>query len=220
MVKKPLKPLIFLCIIRGMEVYVLHLDTLRPRLEEALVLLSPRRRDKALRRRSETPRLQSVGAGLLLRRFFGPEDPAVLPGGKPYYPGGPCFSLTHSGALAAIALAESDVGLDAERIAPASEAVKRRVLDEKELAWLRGQGPEGFAFLWTRKEAALKCLGTGVDRPLASVNVLSAGPLLLDGRALALHSMRSGDYMLSAASEKDAVFTPQVLTAEELLRMI
>ena len=203
-----------------MEVYVLHLDTLRPRLEEALGLLSPLRREKALRRRSETPRLQSVGAGLLLRRFFGPEDPAVLPGGKPYYPGKQPFSLTHSGELAAIALAESDVGLDAQAVAPVSEAVKRRVLDERELAWLREQGPEGFAFLWTRKEAALKCLGTGVDRPLASVNVLPGGPLQLDGRALELHSVRFENYMLSAASEKDAVFTPRVLTAEELLRMI
>ena len=203
-----------------MEVYVLHLDTLRPRLEEALALLSPRRREKALRRRQETPRLQSVGAGLLLRCFFGPEDPSLEPGGKPFYPGKRSFSLTHSGALAAIALGEGDVGLDAEAIAPVSEAVMRRVLDERELRWLHTQGSEGFTFLWTRKEAALKCLGTGVDRPLASVIALPAEPLVLDGRALALHSVRLNDYMLSGACEKDAVFTPRVLTAEELLRMI
>ena len=54
--------------------------------------------------RRELPRLQSAGAGLLLRYFFGPEDPVIAPGGKPYYPGGRVFSLTHSGTLAAIAL--------------------------------------------------------------------------------------------------------------------
>ena len=36
--KKPLKPLIFLCIIFDMEVYLLYLDTLRPRAEEAMAL--------------------------------------------------------------------------------------------------------------------------------------------------------------------------------------
>ena len=218
MVKKPLKPLIFLCIIPGMEVYVLHLDTLRPLAEEALGRLPPDRREKAARLRREGPRLQSIGAGLLLRRFFGPEDPLAAPGGKPYYPGGRQFSLTHSGELAAIALSDGPVGLDAERIAPASEALARRVLDQRELLWLGEQGEAGFPFLWTRKEAALKCLGVGADRPLRSFCVLPGEPLALDGKAFALYTVRYGEYMLSAACKGDAFFRPRVISAEELLR--
>lgn len=218
MVKKPLKPLIFLCIIAGMEVYLLQLDTLRPRTAEALALLSPLRREKAERLRREDARLRSIGAGLLLRQFVGPEDPLIAPGGKPYCPGGPEFSLTHSGDLAAIALGDVPVGLDAERIAPASEALCRRVLGERELSWLAGQGEEGFAFLWTRKEAALKCLGTGVDRPLSRVCVLPGEPLTANGKTLHIHTVRYGDHMLSAACEGDARFSPLVVGSEELLR--
>ena len=203
--KKPLKPLIFLCIIIDMEVYLLYLDTLRPRAEEAMALLPPARRERAARLRRELPRLQSIGAGLLLRRFFGAEDPAVAPG------------LTHSGGLAAIALGETELGLDAERIAPASEGLLRRALDDAELQWLPAQGPEGFAFLWTRKEAALKCLGTGADRPLRSLCVLHE-PLTLDGKTLHLHTVKYGDYMLSAACEGDASFSPRIIEADELLR--
>jgi 4'-phosphopantetheinyl transferase EntD len=220
MVKKPLKPLIILCIIPDMEVYVLYLDTLRPCLDRALAALSPMRREKAMRRRPEAPRLQSVGAGLLLRCFFGPEDPLEAPGGKPFFPGKRPFSLTHSGGLAAVALGERSLGLDAERIAPVSGPVARRTLSPEELDWLSRQGPEGFAFLWTRKEAVLKCLGTGVDRPLSSFSVLPGEAVSLEGEGLALHSVKLDEYMLSAACEKDAVFTPRVLTAEELLRMI
>ena len=215
--KKPLKPLIFLCIIIDMEVYLLYLDTLRPRAEEAMALLPPARRERAARLRRELPRLQSIGAGLLLRRLFGTEDPAVAPGGKPFFPGGRHFSLTHSGGLAAIALGETELGLDAERIAPASEGLLRRALDDAELQWLPAQGPEGFAFLWTRKEAALKCLGTGADRPLRSLCVLHE-PLTLDGKTLHLHTVKYGDYMLSAACEGDASFSPRIIEADELLR--
>lgn len=212
--KKPLNPLIFLCIIVDMEVYLLHLDTLRPRAEEALALLSPARREKAARLRREGPRLQSIGAGLLLRRFFGPEDPVIAPGGKPYFPGGRHFSLSHSAGLAAIALGETALGLDAERIVPASEALLRRALGEGERRWLSDQGPEGFAFLWTRKEAVLKCLGTGADRPLRSVSVLPGETPAPDGRALRLYTARHGECMLSAACEGDAAFSPRVIEAD------
>ena len=142
----------------------------------------------------------------------------IAPGGKPYYPGERQFSLTHSGELAAIAVSDAPVGLDAEKIAPASEELCRRVLNERELRWLGGQGEEGFPFLWTRKEAALKCLGVGADRPLRSFCVLSAGPLALDGKVIHLHTVKHGGYILSAAGGDDAFFTPRVIGAEELLR--
>ena len=201
-----------------MEVFVLDLDTLRPRMEEALSLLSPARRAKVLRLRRELPRLQSVGAGLLLRAFFGAGDPLIAPGGKPYYPGERSFSLTHSGALAAIALASEEVGLDAEKIAAPRQAILPRVLTAEELRRPDSQSGEGFAFLWTRKEAALKCLGTGANRPLSSFSVLEDS-VALDGAVLQLHTAVWKEYMISAAARGDVSFTPRPIGAEDLLRM-
>ena len=201
-----------------MEVFVLDLNELRPRTEEALALLSPVRLAKALRIARELPRLQSVGAGLLLRYFFGPADPVIAPGGKPYYPGGRVFSLTHSGTLAAIALSEDEAGLDAEGVRAPRKAVLDRVLTAEELGWQESRSGEGFAFLWTRKEAALKCLGVGADRPLSSFSVLEDA-VVLDGKLMRLHTVNYKDFMISAAAPGDAGFAPAVITADELIRM-
>ena len=200
-----------------MDYYVFDLAPLSHRMEEALSRLSPDRREKALRLRQEGPRLRSVGAGLLLARFFPGRDVLIAPGGKPYIPGERCFNLSHSGELAVIALADGPVGADVQRLGAASDALRHRVLTREEQRWTSGQGEEGFFFLWTRKEASLKCLGTGVDREMASFDVRSDA-VTLDGHAMQLHTVRYGNYMLSAAAlGASAAFTPRELTLDELL---
>ena len=194
-----------------MELYVLDVTALSGREDEALERLSPGRRDKALRLRRDLPRLQSIGAGLLLARFFPGRDPLAGPNGKPFFPGGREFSLSHSGDLAVIALAEVPVGADVQQVRPVTDAVLRRVLSPAER-----EGGDFFA-LWTRKEAVLKCLGTGLDRELRSLDVLE-DTVAQDGATLFLHTERYKDCMISAAaSGVPAVFTPRELTADELL---
>lgn len=197
-----------------MEVYVLDLAPLSARLDEALARLSPERRAKSARVRIHAARVRSVGAGLLLGRFFPGREVRVSARGKPYVPGGREFSLSHSGALAVIALGDgARVGVDAERDRAVSEALRRRVLSPEE----HTLGAEAFFLLWTRKEAALKCLGAGVDRSLAGLDV-RADTLSLDGRTLFLHTARWGEYTLSAAAEgASAAFTPRALTIDQLL---
>ena len=195
-----------------MEVYVLDLAPLSARLDEALARLSPERRAKSARVRIHAARVRSVGAGL--GRFFPGREVRVSARGKPYVPGGREFSLSHSGALAVIALGDgARVGVDVERDRAVSEALQRRVLSPEELTL----GAEAFFLLWTRKEAALKCLGAGVDRSLAGLDV-RADTLTLDGRTLFLHTERWGEYTLSAAAEgASAAFTPRALTIDQLL---
>ena len=194
-----------------MELYVFDVAGLAGREDEALERLSPGRRKKALRLRRETPRLQSIGAGLLLARFFPGGEPLAGPNGKPLLPGRREFSISHSGTLAVIALADVPVGADIQQVRPVPDAVPRRVLSPEE----RENGD--FFALWTRKEAVLKCLGTGLDRDLRSLEVL-ADMIVLDGAALFLHTERYKDCTISAAvSGGTAVFTPRELTVDELL---
>ena len=196
-----------------MELYLFDVNTLTGREDEALSRLSPGRREKALRLHRSSPRLLSIGAGLLIARFFPGREPLIAPGGKPYIPGGPEFSLSHSGALAVIALADVPVGTDAERDRPTGEALRLRVLTEGE----RADGFRDPLFFWTRKEAALKCLGTGLDRDLASLDVRSDSAIL-DGRTIFLHTARYGSYVLSAAADgRPADFVPRKLTLDQLL---
>ena len=195
-----------------MEMYVFDLAPLREHMDEALALLAPARRDKALRLRRELPRLHSVGAGLLLARLFPGRSPELGPGGKPYLPGERCFSLSHSAEKAVIALSDVPVGADIQHTSPVSAALRRRVLTPREI--LDG---EDFFRCWTRKEAALKCLGTGVDRELNSLDV-SDDVLTLDGCTICLHTICFGDYTLSgAALGASAAFTLRELTWDDLV---
>jgi len=201
-----------------MEVYLLDLNTLAGREARAMALLTPDRREKAARLRRELPRRQCVGAGLLLRYVFGPRAPEHTPSGKPYFPGERSFSLSHSGAAAALAVADESVGLDVQLFTQPGEALLRRVLTEAERQWLSGAGEGGFAFLWSRKEAVLKCLGTGADRPLRSFSVLPGERPVLDGHRFALYSLQWKEYALSAAvAGESAFFSLRELSAEALM---
>ena len=195
-----------------MEYYLFDVNALTGREDEALARLSPGRREKARRLRRGPSRLLRIGAGLLIARFFPGKEPLIAPGGKPYIPGGPEFSLSHSGTLAVIALADVPVGADAEKDRPVGEAVRLRALTGAERADSRD-----FLFFWTRKEAALKCLGTGVDRALDSLDV-RADSAELDGRTIFLHTARFGSYYLSSAADgRPADFAPRELTLDQLL---
>lgn len=73
-----------------------------------------------------------------------------------------------------------------------------------------------FSYVWTRKEAVLKCTGAGLSQPMNAFSVLgdTASP---EGALLSLYTVEYGNYMLSAAAVRSAVFTPQRVDALELL---
>jgi 4'-phosphopantetheinyl transferase len=127
---------------------------------------------------------------LLLAQYAG-REPGNLrfhygPNGKPALAETDCrltFNLAHSGALAVCAIAPGggDVGVDVERVRPIRDArgVARAAFSSGEVARLESL-PESlrlqaFYEAWTRKEAFLKALGSGLGRSLDSFEV-SFGP--------------------------------------------
>lgn len=104
--------------------------------------------------------------------------------GKPFLPGGPSFSLSHSGERMLIAVAtRGRVGADVERIRPVRrlDALAARWLAPSEQAWLaavrESEREAAFFDVWTRKEAFAKALGRGLATPLRSFSVeVGAGP--------------------------------------------
>jgi phosphopantetheinyl transferase len=89
-------------------------------------------------------------------------------------------SVAHTGAVAVVAVAPRGVpvGVDVEERGRRvdAERVARRALDEDERAALREVAPaargDAFLRLWTRKEAVLKGVGTGLRGGPAAVRVL------------------------------------------------
>ena len=125
----------------------------------------------------------------LLSRCLGGVSPReiafrYLPQGKPELDSetlGPSpwrFNVSHSGELALIAIAHGvDIGVDVETVRPMPEALAlaKRFFSIAERAELEGMpaSDRESAFLrgWTRKEAFVKAVGTGLAKALDSFDV-------------------------------------------------
>jgi 4'-phosphopantetheinyl transferase len=88
------------------------------------------------------------------------------------------FNLTHSGALAIIAVIRGrPIGVDLERMRTdfASEAIAARFFSPREQAMLsellQDERAAAFFRCWTRKEAFIKLLGAGLSFPLDEFDV-------------------------------------------------
>jgi 4'-phosphopantetheinyl transferase len=103
------------------------------------------------------------------------------PHGRPSVPGDAThFSLSHSGDLVAVALADVPVGVDVEVI-PDARTVDdvSPLLHPAETAELQALAPDdrspAFGRCWTRKEAYLKALGAGLTQDPA-LTYVGTGP--------------------------------------------
>jgi 4'-phosphopantetheinyl transferase len=120
---------------------------------------------------------------LAARAGAAPEELSFVAGahGKPALAGphaGLPFSLSHSGGLALVALGEArPVGVDLERPRPPERAagVAERFFTAAEARAVRGR-PGDFLRIWTRKEALLKAVGTGLTVPLDSFEAPLGSP--------------------------------------------
>jgi 4'-phosphopantetheinyl transferase len=100
---------------------------------------------------------------------------------RPYVAGGPAFSLASAGAVGLCTISQhGPIGCDIERhdVRLADRAIARRLFapgEQTALASLPAdQWVEGFFECWTRKEAVVKALGTGLQHPLDSFEVSTA----------------------------------------------
>jgi 4'-phosphopantetheinyl transferase len=107
------------------------------------------------------------------------------------------FNLSHSGDLAVCAVAEGsgDIGVDLEQVRPLrdEEGMARLLLSERERASLDTLAPPDrlrrLFWTWTCKEALLKGVGCGLDRPLDRIELSFA-----DGASLRIdHQSRDED---------------------------
>ena len=147
--------------------------------DAGFALLDANERARSARFHFERDRGRYVAAHVALRRLLAQRtarDAGALaidagPYGKPYLADAPrcAFSLSHSEELALVALADDgEIGVDLERVRPLSDldGLARQCLTLHERHELEALAPDdrSLAFLrrWTRKEACLKALGTGL----------------------------------------------------------
>jgi 4'-phosphopantetheinyl transferase len=170
------------------HVWRINLDRASATFDRLEKVLSPLERERIsrftsadLRRRSATAR---AALRIILARYVGVAPERLSfdfgPQGKPSLSGCDAtiqFNLTHTGSLAFLAVAAEAMGIDAELINPKLEweELSSRFFAPAEAADIRllptSLQVEGFFACWTRKEAYIKALGTGLSAPLDGFRV-------------------------------------------------
>lgn len=118
---------------------------------------------------------------LLLERKIGDGfEIAYTPNGKPYVKGDPvCFSVTHSGDTALIAICDSPVGVDYETIRNRKFSAVLSRFSEREIEDISGS-IEKFLKCWVAKEAYIKLIGGTLAHDLKRLEFYG-GKLYFDG---------------------------------------
>lgn len=122
--------------------------------------------------------------------------------GRPEIAGAPAFSITHSKALVACALARGQaVGLDVEALRPVKSAWRARLVGDGE-ARAAALDPRRFFDFWCAREAAVKASGrVGLARIRALT--LHAGHARIDGCNWPLHPLElAPGYAACLASDR------------------
>lgn len=171
--------------------------------------LSEYRREKLRRVTNPEVRRRGLGAELLLLHALArccpelPLPPRILcaEGGKPTLQGTDMrFNLSHSGAFAACALSDGEIGLDIQIPVQMREGLVRRFLTPEERRYLDTASDRDAAFteLWTRKESFIKATGKGLA---AGLDSFCAAPgveeLYCDGRRYSFSYKRFPEFHLA-----------------------
>jgi 4'-phosphopantetheinyl transferase len=160
------------------------------------------RADRFLRAEDRARFVESHAALRLILAGYGDRRPQDLifaqePGGRPVLASHPRaglhFNLSHSGSLALVGISTATpIGVDVEAIRPVGDplTIARAHFHRNEIAALTQvpqsrQGPTFFR-LWTRKEAVVKALGTGLMGALDGFDVSAGDP---SGPAIAWEDM-------------------------------
>lgn len=94
--------------------------------------------------------------------------------GKPKVEGGTHFNISHSGSIVAVAFSEDELGLDIEQYASVEANKISKFLHPLEREFIEKSDDQisSLFYVWTRKEAFLKAIGTGLQERLTETNCL------------------------------------------------
>ena len=174
---------------------------------QGLELVTASRRESIQKYIKTEDKARCLTAGLLLRDVCGvTDDEQLITGknGKPYLKNkSTFFNISHSGDYAVLAVADSEIGVDIEKVTHYSEAVAMRCFTQEERDWLKTQpGNEAFFRLWTAKESVMKATGFGFSLPPRSFTVLPLNSCFVLNKNWLLNWIFHDNYIICCAVDE------------------
>ena len=171
-------------------------------------LLSPYRREQISRYKKIENKVRSLVGGLLLKYAFKDRanEIAVGKNGKPYLDG-EHFNLSHTDGVVALAVANSSVGVDIEKVRSVNISVGDKMFSESENEFLATLSKDEknikFFDIWVGKESVVKTIGSGINSLMKTFSLLplSDGYYQADGKLYYLRWLAFESYRLCIASE-------------------
>ena len=171
----------------------------RPQLTERDIIAADKFKEPA----DKTLRIASA---YLKRKYVG--EWTVEKNGKPVCDNG-FFNVSHTDGLVVIALGDKPLGVDAEKIRPIDEKLKRYVCSEEEYS--KAMDDERFFTVWTLKESLVKAEGEGLTDVKSIPSFGENGIKLWKGEMYRSKTVLFGGYALSVTVKGGQPFEVQVV---------
>ena len=183
-------------------VYILDIKDIAAKYEQVLKALPLSAKQKAEEFKEKDDKLRSLCGALLVEAFTAKSPLFYNEWGKPYKNEPPYFNISHSENKVGIFLSDSDsVGFDIQYIKEYNEKLKDYVFSGEEKAGIKDG--LGFAVRWAMKEAAAKCVGTGLRSvKTQTLTNISADNFIFGGEKLYYKNYFDGEYAFTACSPK------------------
>ena len=123
--------------------------------------ISEEQKEKALRFKNDKDQRRSLISSYLVNQLS-EEELQKNPTGKPYYPNGPYFNISHSGRYVVMAIANQEVGVDIEENVEKQIDVLLKLFNEAEIKMIKEHAD--FYYLWCAKESLIKCMGSSIGK--------------------------------------------------------
>lgn len=125
------------------------------------------------------------------------------------------FSISHTRNMIAVAVSNEPVGVDVEMIRSDNLKIAKRFFTENEIAYIE-ENPSGiferFFEIWTKKEAYLKFLGTGLNTSLKSFSVFD------NEHKDHYYTIMYGKYVINTYFSKPNLCPPVIVHSENALQ--
>ena len=123
--------------------------------------LNEEQKEKASRFKNEKDQMRCLLSSYLTSQLS-QEELQRNETGKPFFPNGPFFNISHSGKYVIMAIANQEVGVDIEEDIEKNMDILLKIFNEAESKMIKEHAD--FYYLWCAKESLIKCMGSSISK--------------------------------------------------------